>query len=382
MHILITSLPLPSRLRMFVPLAKALMAGGHRVTAALHAQGHHYLTSHGIEVIDAGADLSSFTGPSQVDGADSSGRATGQKALTPELFAGPLAELNADAYLPLVETVKPELILREDTEFGGYLAAEKLGIPHICLGTAGAANTVRPDFLHLRLDAHRARLGLAPDPEGKALYQYGFIDFTPPEFEFQKYPIPTSRAYRFPMPEHPREALPEWFAGLPTDRPLILAALGTLTWELAPQLIRNTIAALSDMDCSAIVVAGKHSAPGSTPAHIRVVDYLPQPLALPACDLFITQGGMNSIREALQNGVPMVVSPFGADQPHNAERVDELGLGVRIEPSATAEQVRAACGRVVDSPAFRHRTEKARRRFLTLPDVECAADDLVRSSTR
>lgn len=377
-HILITSLPLPSHLRMFVPLARALVAAGHRISAALHVQGHQYLTPHGIEVFGVGVDLADFTGRSRVSCGDS-GRATGQCALTAEIFTGPLAEHNADAYMSLVEELKPDLILRGDTEFGGYLVAEKLGIPHVCLETAGAANTVRPDFLHPRMDAHRARLRLEPDPNGLSLYRFGFIDHIPAELTFQKYPIATSKAYRFPMPEHPGEALPDWFADLPTDRPLVLAALGTLIWELAPQLLRNTVAALSDVDCAAIVLTGGHAVPEAARAHIKVVDYLPQPLALPACDLFISHGGMNSIREALQSSVPMVVAPFAADQPHNAERIDALGLGVRIDPDAATDQIRAACQRVLDTPDFRYRTEKARRHFLTMPDVERAADDLVRS---
>ena len=40
---------------------------------------------------------------------------------------------------------------------------------------------------------------------------------------------------------------------------------------------------------------------------------------------------MNSISEALVNGVPMVVIPFMADQPTNGRRIEELGLGKRLD---------------------------------------------------
>ena len=45
----------------------------------------------------------------------------------------------------------------------------------------------------------------------------------------------------------------------------------------------------------------------------------------------MTHGGMNSVSEALVCGVPMVVIPFMADQPTNARRIQELGLGKKLE---------------------------------------------------
>ena len=40
---------------------------------------------------------------------------------------------------------------------------------------------------------------------------------------------------------------------------------------------------------------------------------------------------MNSVSESLVCGVPMVVIPFMADQPTNARRIEELGLGKRLD---------------------------------------------------
>ena len=54
---------------------------------------------------------------------------------------------------------------------------------------------------------------------------------------------------------------------------------------------------------------------------------------------------------ALAAGVPMVVVPFGADQPHNARRIAAMGAGLAV-PDATAVTLRTAIERVLAEAAF------------------------------
>lgn len=49
--------------------------------------------------------------------------------------------------------------------------------------------------------------------------------------------------------------------------------------------------------------------------------------------VFITQGGLQSIEEAISKEVPMVGVPIIFDQPLNVKRIVELGLAVEIKPS-------------------------------------------------
>ncbi|XP_028623478.1 UDP-glucuronosyltransferase 3A2-like [Grammomys surdaster] len=67
--------------------------------------------------------------------------------------------------------------------------------------------------------------------------------------------------------------------------------------------------------------------------NVKIMDWLPQTdlLAHPSIRLFVTHGGLNSVNEAIQHGVPMVGIPFFADQPENMVRVEAKKIGVSIQ---------------------------------------------------
>jgi MGT family glycosyltransferase len=66
------------------------------------------------------------------------------------------------------------------------------------------------------------------------------------------------------------------------------------------------------------------------PPNVYVYKSVPQLKVLKMADVFVTHGGMNSVSEALYHGVPMVVIPFGSDQPVNARCVEQLGVGMSL----------------------------------------------------
>ena len=76
------------------------------------------------------------------------------------------------------------------------------------------------------------------------------------------------------------------------------------------------------------LLAGENAADirAHAPDGIGVFDYAPHSTVMPRAGVIVHQGGVGTTAQALRAGRPMLVVPFGQDQPDNARRV--VGLGV------------------------------------------------------
>jgi MGT family glycosyltransferase len=84
---------------------------------------------------------------------------------------------------------------------------------------------------------------------------------------------------------------------------------------------------------------------------------------------------MNSVMESLYHGVPLVTLPQMVEQDVNARRVEELGLGVRLDPAAvTPEQLRRAVTSLLDDDATHARLAYLRASARDAGGAVAAAD--------
>jgi MGT family glycosyltransferase len=163
-----------------------------------------------------------------------------------------------------------------------------------------------------------------------------------------------------------------------TDRPegsaLIYFSLGSLG-SADVKLMRRVIAALARTPHRYIVSKG--------PLHEEVVlapnmwgaEFLPQVELLPQVDLVITHGGNNTVTEAVHFGVPMIVLPLFWDQYDNAQRVQESGFGVRLDPYRfTDTELRKTIKHLLTDDELRARVAAAGTRIQALNGVDRAAD--------
>ena len=104
-------------------------------------------------------------------------------------------------------------------------------------------------------------------------------------------------------------------------------------------------------------------------------DFLPQPAILPQVDLVITHGGNNTVTEAFHNGKPMIVLPLFWDQVDNAQRVDELGFGVRLATYDFEDaELTSAVDRLLADPDLKARLSSISTRLQANPGTLRAAD--------
>jgi MGT family glycosyltransferase len=104
-------------------------------------------------------------------------------------------------------------------------------------------------------------------------------------------------------------------------------------------------------------------------------ELVPQPALLPLVDAVITHGGNNTVTESLHFGKPMVLLPLFWDQHDNAQRMDELGLGVRL-PTFEFEdaQLGEALERLMGDDALSARLGEMGSRLQANPGTEKAAE--------
>lgn len=116
-------------------------------------------------------------------------------------------------------------------------------------------------------------------------------------------------------------------------QPLIYISLGTVV-KGKRKFFQSCVEAFRDEEVEVILSTGllfDKNKLKSIPKNVHIYTNVPQTEVLKQTDVFVTHGGMNSISEAFIYGVPMVVVPFMSDQPVNARRVEELGLGVQLD---------------------------------------------------
>jgi MGT family glycosyltransferase len=110
---------------------------------------------------------------------------------------------------------------------------------------------------------------------------------------------------------------------------------------------------------------------------------VPQLEILRRSALFITHGGMNSVSEALLDGVPVIVVPQVGDQYFVAQRVAALGAGVGLTPAqATPERLRALAAQVLGDGSFRDQAGRIGQSLRQAGGYQGAADEVAAFKAR
>jgi UDP:flavonoid glycosyltransferase YjiC (YdhE family) len=147
-------------------------------------------------------------------------------------------------------------------------------------------------------------------------------------------------------------------------------------------VLQNVIDALAPLPVRVLVTLGGAIGAGELRAsdNCTIVESAPHTVVMRKASLVVTHGGHGTVMRALMSRVPMLVIPHGRDQNDNAVRITERGAGLSLTPSASVEEIRTACLRLLKDPRF----STAARRFgdrvaadaensTVVPELESAA---------
>lgn len=366
-------------------LAQALTRAGHEVAFATAADFCPHIESTGFAAFPAGMPLAEQM-------ATAAARYPEQAALVgmerfeqfvPRMLAGVAAPARAGALVEIVETWMPDVLVHDETEFGGPIAAAAAGIPW----ADQSVGIMRP-----RAMARLAGETLAPVAErfgadvGEygGLYRYLYLDVAPPGLqspEIAEVDVAHQVQNATMAPGAEGEALPAWADDLPSDRPVVYVSLGTVFNTRAGDVFATVLDALRTEPVTAILTVGSDNDPesfGPQPDHVHIERFIPQSLLLPSCDAVVNQGG-TAILPILAHGLPVLVLPQGANQFHNAAACVAAGVGRRLLPGeVTADAVGRDVRVLLDDPSLRDAAQRIQRELAEMPGPERGVELLER----
>lgn len=351
------------------PVARAAAAAGHEVAFA----GSGALTAQ----VEAAGFQAFATSPVRTSATDPP-----ERDMTPlppvdmraaeiefaENFATKGARRHASAIQEHVRAWRADIVVRDEADLGAAIAAEVLSIPTATVLVLAAGTLIRPELVSAPLATLRAEHGLPPDPGLAMLTRDLVLSPFAPSFRSPASPVqlPTT-TFSF----RPGTRVP---VTQPSSRHRVYVTLGTVFSSGSGDLFERLLSGLADVEADVLVTVGHKVDPaafGVQPGHIRIERFVPQADVLRDTSLVVSHGGSGSLMATLAHGLPSVLLPLGADQPHNAVRAEQLGLARTLDAATvTRETIRETVEDALRDESITARARRMAEEFERLPGVE------------
>lgn len=279
-----------------------------------------------------------------------------------------------DDLLGVTERFRPDLIVHEEAEMAGPVAARLTGVPNV---NHSWASPVIPPAHATLIEQEMAPLwqrhGLAAEPAG-GRYRYLHLDVCPPSLQDARDAGIANVQLMRPEPVDASRATPVALPWLETlgSRPLIYVTLGTVPlFNQSLSLFRAAIEGLRDDDVE-LVAALWDTDPaelGPRPANVHVERSVPQSAVLARAAAAVVHGGPGSTVAALAYGVPLLVLPPQAPIFHRvADAVARSGAGrVLAAAEATPDAFRREVRLLLEDPAYLQAAARVRDEIDGMP---------------
>lgn len=395
MRVLMTTQPALGHLHPMVPVAQALQRSGHEIAFACAQAFCPTIEALRFRTFPAGLDWLESEAEQTFPELEEMSQEQQGLWFIRELFADMAAHRMVPDLLTICRSWKPDVIVRNDFEFGACVAAERLDIPHATIGIEFFMIVCQWRMVvGTRLARLRSAYSLPPYLAADMFYRYLHLSFIPPSYQFPKTHLaPVVHSLRpLIFDRSGNEELPPWISQLPT-RPTVCATMGTI-FNRVPEVFRSIIVGLRQEPINLILTVGRDQNTeqfGPQPANVHIERYIPQTLLFPHCDLVIAHGGVNTVMSALSHGLPVLVIPLSAQHPLHARRCADLGVGLVVRrrgqfkvhfdyqpPELSPQAVRDAVQELLQNPSYRQNARRLREEIMSLPGPERAVELLTK----
>ncbi len=199
------------------------------------------------------------------------------------------------------------------------------------------------------------------------LSPYLHLQGTTPSFEFPYKNIPKQVHFVGPMlppQQTDKNLLPKWWDELKNGKSVVHVTQGTVATD-ENELILPTIKAFANENVIVIVTTNNPDKLKGLPSNIIVDRFIPHSLLLPYVKVMITNGGYNGVKEALANGVPLIVAGESEDKPEVASRVAYSGAGINLKTgNPEPNQLKQAVLEILNNPSYKEKAKMIKKEFI------------------
>lgn len=290
-----------------------------------------------------------------------------------------------------IKQLKPDCIVADSMALWGKEFAKKLDIPYVCSTTTFAFNKHSAKVMKQSIkDLIKMILAIPKiSKQIKRLNDKGYpvnnildiiagdenantIVYTSPEFQPCADTFSDNYAFVGPIVRLPLEKIEK------TRDKLVYISMGTVNNNMPP-LYKSCISALQNTDYQVIISVGNKVSDDyfkNLPDNISVYSQVDQIAVLQKADVFVSHCGMNSVSESLYFEVPLVMIPQTSEQKGVAERVFELGAGVKLDKVDELSLLNAV-NKVVADDDYKQNAKKISIGFKSCKGAKGAADKIL-----
>ena len=360
----------------FMPLlgvARSLVEKGHDVVVATSSTFCPVVATAGLQPHPAGMDDGALVAEARRRWPETASLPAAN--WTPRMFSEIAAPAMAADLGPFIDRWRPNVVVREEGEYGSAVASAARAVPWV---THGWGSPLQSEDSLVELGRLLSPLwegvGLVA-PAGAEFYGAAVFDPCPPSLYVEAPAIAQRHGVRPTF----RHELGERSPGKGAGRQQAYVGFGTVPlFRDDPQLTRAAIEPLVAAGFDVTVTTGDGDLVGTIEgAHrtcVRVERWVELPELLEKCSLAVCHGGAGTFLSALGAGVPLVLLPRGApSQQRMSAACEKRGVGRAVVwNGANADELRAAITEVTSDESFAVAAASVAREVAAMPDPSIA----------